>query len=175
MVHAVLEQSGLRKEGNAFVLPAHLLESHGKELASIRAAAEAAQLGYAGDVPPQLVNDIVLLGSGTIVDVRTAAERRTVGFVPDSHFVPWAEGPGMVRNPRFLLDLGKKVSKDDLVFFLCRSGQRSAAAAKAATSAGYKHAFNILGGFEGDKAPEHHGQRPGWKALGLAREIQSSS
>ena len=35
--------------------------------------------------------------------------------------------------------------------FLCRSGARSNAAAEAATRAGWKEAYNILEGFEGDK------------------------
>jgi rhodanese-related sulfurtransferase len=48
--------------------------------------------------------------------------------------------------------------------FLCRSGVRSHAAAIAATQAGWKEAYNILEGFEGDKNAE--GQRNsvgGWK------------
>ena len=46
--------------------------------------------------------------------------------------------------------------------FLCRSGARSHAAAIAATQAGWKEAYNILEGFEGDKdadGPSQHGRR----------------
>ncbi len=52
--------------------------------------------------------------------------------------------------------------------FLCRSGVRSHAAADAATRAGWKEAYNILEGFEGDKDGEQHrGVVGGWRKAGL--------
>ena len=103
-----------------------------------------------------------------IVDVRTFEERRFVGFVPETQHVVWASGTGMVRNPRFLRDLEAKVSKDAVVLFLCRSGKRSAAAAADATKAGWKHAFNILEGFEGElNNSQRRGTVGGWRHRGL--------
>jgi rhodanese-related sulfurtransferase len=54
------------------------------------------------------------------------------------------------------------------VLFLCRSGQRSDSAARAATAAGYTRAFNVLEGFEGNKDTDgHRGNLGGWRKAGL--------
>jgi rhodanese-related sulfurtransferase len=51
---------------------------------------------------------------------------------------------------------------------ICRSGARSAAAAAALTGAGYRNAWNVAQGFEGDRDDEgHRGTVGGWKAVGL--------
>ena len=63
----------------------------------------------------------------------------------------------MSKNPHFLNELDSVVNKGNVVLFLCRSGKRSVAAAEAATEAGFRNAFNILEGFEGDGNP-----RLGW-------------
>jgi rhodanese-related sulfurtransferase len=57
---------------------------------------------------------------------------------------------------------------DDDLFFICRSGSRSLAAAKAMTAAGYRACHNVTEGFEGplDDA-RHRGILLGWKAIGL--------
>jgi rhodanese-related sulfurtransferase len=48
--------------------------------------------------------------------------------------------------------------------FICRSGGRSHSAAQAATQAGWREAYNVLEGFEGDKdAAQHRGSVGGWK------------
>ena len=43
------------------------------------------------------------------------------------------------------------------IYFICRSGQRSLAAAQAAQEAGFPHAYNVAEGFEG--APDGAGHR----------------
>jgi rhodanese-related sulfurtransferase len=54
------------------------------------------------------------------------------------------------------------------VFLLCRSGARSRAAAIALTEAGFRQAFNISDGFEGDADQDgHRCNRNGWKAENL--------
>jgi hypothetical protein len=64
---------------------------------------------------------------------------------------------GKKLNPYFLQTLKHSVVSESLLLFLCRSGQRSAHAAKAATEAGYPDCYNILEGFEGNK--DANGQR----------------
>ena len=60
------------------------------------------------------------------------------------------------------------VPPDRQVLFLCRSGVRSVAAAKAATEAGYRSAWNILQGFEGPiDAQKQRGRIGGWRSAGL--------
>ena len=54
------------------------------------------------------------------------------------------------------------------LYFICRSGQRSLAAAQAAQAAGFRHAYNVAEGFEGPPdGAGHRGQVAGWKARTL--------
>jgi len=112
-----------------------------------------------------------------IVDVRTMAEWSFVGL-PDLssvgrevHCVEWQAFPSMAVNPDFVGQAKAKLEGADAdtpVLFLCRSGARSRSAAIAMTRAGFTHAYNIAGGFEGDMDQERHrGNRNGWKAGGL--------
>ncbi|HUA76941.1 MAG TPA: rhodanese-like domain-containing protein [Acetobacteraceae bacterium] len=110
-----------------------------------------------------------------LCDVRTEPEWAFVGM-PDLNpagkepvLIPWQVYPTMQVNPSFLDALRQAgVRPDQRVFFICRSGGRSMAAARAAEAAGYAHAFNVAGGFEGPTDPAgHRGTEAGWKAEGL--------
>lgn len=129
---------------------------------------------YAGDVPPDetweaLADD----PDAVLVDVRTRAEWDQIG-VPDLDqldreviFVEWVGGDGRP-NPTFVDDLRSAgVSEDAPVYFLCRSGQRSAFAAMAATAAGFGEAYNVADGFEGPPGPDGTRGVAGWKVTGL--------
>lgn len=122
--------------------------------------------GYAGDITPATALAWWRAGSAVLVDVRSDAEIAWVGFVPEAPVVPWKQWPGMVSNPNF--DAGVlAAAQGKPVVLLCRSGQRSIAAARRATELGLQ-AFNILEGFEGD--PDASGQRghvSGWRLRGL--------
>ena len=103
-----------------------------------------------------------------LVDVRSAEERTFVGHVPGSVHVPWATGMALQRNPAFLAALEAAVGRADTIFFLCRSGKRSANAAEAATKAGFTACYNVLEGFEGDlDGDKHRGRLNGWRLRGL--------
>lgn len=94
-----------------------------------------------------------------LVDVRTAAEWASVGVpdVPGLVQVSWVFAGG-VPNTAFLPDLRAAGVRDgDRLYFICRSGVRSLAAAHAAAAAGFESA-NVLAGFE---APG------GWRDSGL--------
>ncbi|MCX7931998.1 MAG: rhodanese-like domain-containing protein [Rhodovarius sp.] len=110
-----------------------------------------------------------------MVDVRTDAEWNFVGL-PDLSaagkrpvLISWQLYPSMQVNPRFLDMLAQAgVTPDHAVYFLCRSGARSLAAAQAAQAAGYGRVFNVADGFEGPLDAEgHRGRLAGWKAAGL--------
>ncbi len=110
-----------------------------------------------------------------LVDVRTNAEWAYVGM-PDlsdtGHeptLVPWQVFPSMQVNGAFLEQMQEAgITPEHKVYFLCRSGVRSLAAAQAAVAAGYPHAYNIADGFEGPPDGDgHRGQVSGWKADGL--------
>jgi rhodanese-related sulfurtransferase len=110
-----------------------------------------------------------------LVDVRTEAEWAFVG-VPDVSaigkepvLVPWQFYPGMEVNAAFLDELRNAgVRPTQSLFFICRSGGRSMAAAQIASRAGYPNSFNVAHGFEGPPDSEgHRGTVAGWKAEGL--------
>lgn len=125
-------------------------------------------LPYAGGVSPTEAWELFSAGHAVLVDVRTNEERKFVGHVPGSLHVAWMTGTALTRNPRFVKELEAKVKKDAVVLFLCRSGKRSAAAAEAATKAGFSNAFNVLEGFEGElDANSRRGNLGGWRIHGL--------
>ena len=124
-------------------------------------------LSYAGELLPAEAHKLMQQGA-KLVDVRTKPETIYVGKVPGSLAVEWQTYPGSRENPEFLAELAAIVPKDTPVMFLCRSGVRSHAAADAATRAGWKEAYNILEGFEGDKdSDQHRGNVGGWRKAGL--------
>ena len=124
-------------------------------------------LSYAGALLPAEAHKLMQSGA-KLVDVRTKPELLYVGKVPGSLAVEWQTYPGNRENPEFLAELAAAVPKDTPVMFLCRSGARSHAAAEAATRAGWKEAYNILEGFEGDKdAAQHRSTVGGCRKAGL--------
>jgi rhodanese-related sulfurtransferase len=135
-----------------------------------KTAAERARkmgLSYAGALLPAEAHELMQAGA-KLVDVRTKPELLYVGKVPGSVAVEWQTYPGNRENPAFLDELAAAVPKETPVLFLCRSGARSNSAAAAATRAGWKEAYNILEGFEGDKDPEgHRNSVGGWRKAGL--------
>lgn len=110
-----------------------------------------------------------------LIDVRTDAEWTFVGF-PDLtklgkpvYPVSWQVFPSMQLNTGFaaaLRDAGLR--PDHRLYFICRSGARSAAAADLAQREGWEHSYNVADGFEGPlDAQGHRGSVAGWKAEGL--------
>lgn len=120
---------------------------------------------YAGGVTPTEAWDLFSTEQALLIDVRTAEERKFVGHIANTPHVAWATGTSMTRNPRFTRELETKFKKDAVILFLCRSGKRSAEAARAATKAGFTNAFNVLEGFEGDIDDNgQRGHRGGWRS-----------
>src|ERR671914_72290 len=120
-------------------------------------------LGYAGALLPAEAHQLMKAGA-ELVDVRTKPELLYVGKVPGSLAVEWQTYPGNRENPEFLAELAAAVPKDQPVMFMCRSG----AAADAATRAGWREAYNVLEGFEGDKdTDQHRNSVGGWRKAGL--------
>ena len=125
--------------------------------------------------PKQVWEALVSHPDARLVDVRTDYEWAQIG-VPDlttsgkqPALISWQVAPTMQVNAGFIDDLrAAGVREEDHVYFLCRSGVRSTAAAEAARAAGFKHTYNIADGFEGP--PDGRGMRgrvAGWQADGL--------
>ncbi len=135
---------------------------------------------YHADASPEETWEALLSAPGAaLVDVRTTAEWNYVGL-PDLSATPaqllraeWQSYPSGAQNPSFVEEVDTALratgaGRDTPIFFLCRSGARSAAAAAAMTAAGYTRCFNVAGGFEGMRDREGHRRTlEGWKAANL--------
>lgn len=133
-------------------------------------------MSYAGDLTPQEAWAKLEAGA-VLVDVRTEGEWAHIG-IPDTAstendplFIQWNLAGG-IPNSRFIEQLQQQAPDNDgaELVFLCRSGQRSIAAATAATQAGFT-SYNVLEGFEGE--PDRYGERTvnGWKNRGLPTNL----
>ena len=114
-----------------------------------------------------------------IIDVRTPEEYGFIGH-PDKAwnipvaFVTYKRENGVTKygpksNAGFVDEVKKIAGPNDTLLVMCRSGGRSAKAVNELAAAGYKNAYNITDGFEGDKVDDpgsvFHGKRMrnGWK------------
>ena len=114
-----------------------------------------------------------------LIDVRTRAEWAFVG-VPDLSglgkqpvLIEWQTFPDGQINPSFVDQLisdlvASGVGQDTNLYFICRSGGRSLAAARAMAEAGFRACHNVTEGFEGPPDQNRHrGTVEGWKAADL--------
>ena len=115
----------------------------------------------------------------TIIDVRTPEEYAFVGHPEMAWNIPFAfvtyqrkdgkteYGPKM--NPDFVAEVKKLAGLNDTLLVMCRSGDRSAKAVNDLAAAGFKNAYTITDGFEGDKVKDPESvfngkrMRNGWK------------
>lgn len=133
----------------------------------------------AADMKQRLGNRVLM------IDIRTRAEAMYVGMAaPVDFLVPVLDFPEFWEwsdqrneyvqqsNPNFVKDVEKRLAqmgltKDDPVIVICRSGVRSNAASGLLFEMGFKQAYTVIDGFEGDTAKdgEQKGQRVvnGWK------------
>ena len=132
-------------------------------------------MSYAGDVSPQeAYAALAAEEDAVLVDVRTTAEWSYVGLPDLSALgkrvvcVEWQRFPDGALNGDFVEQLQDAGLPDGApIYFLCRSGVRSVAAAEAATGAGLGPAYNITDGFEGPHDEHGHRTVSGWKVAGL--------
>jgi rhodanese-related sulfurtransferase len=113
--------------------------------------------------------------SAQLVDVRTDAEWNFVGLPDLSEaakapaLIPWQVFPSMQVNSAFVDHLRRNgLTPSNKIYFICRSGARSMAAAVAAKGEGFDQVFNVADGFEGPiDGDGHRSNIAGWKAEGL--------
>jgi rhodanese-related sulfurtransferase len=131
--------------------------------------------------PPDAHAALSVEPSSVLIDVRTRAEWTFTGMPDlsalgkDVLAVEWVSFPTMAPNPRFydevLAEAGGTLP--GRLFFICRSGARSMAAARAVAAESAArgqpvHCTNVAEGFEGDlDGGGHRGTRNGWKVHGL--------
>lgn len=132
--------------------------------------------GYAGDISGDSAWRLLAADpDARLIDVRTTAEWNYVG-VPDLSsldrkllLIEWQSFPSGAVDPDFAAKVQQATAATGgPLLFLCRSGVRSAAAARAMTQLGRERCFNVADGFEGPlDAHRHRGGMRGWKASGL--------
>ena len=136
------------------------------------------QTSYAGDISPNDAwQDLSKNNNAILIDVRTPAEWAFVGepnlesINKQACFIAWRLFPSMEINNSFEDELSlhlPEAGKESSIYFICRSGSRSKEAAIAMTKLGYKHCYNVEGGFEGEiNSQQHRGKMNGWKAAQL--------
>jgi rhodanese-related sulfurtransferase len=132
-------------------------------------------MNYAGNVEPlEAYAALQADADAVLVDVRTSAEWSYVGL-PDlspigKRVIPleWQRFPDGALNTGFVEQLREAgIAEGAPIYFLCRSGVRSAAAAGVATTAGLGPAYNVSDGFEGPLDHDGHRTVAGWKVAGL--------
>ena len=106
-----------------------------------------------------------------LIDVRTKPEWDYVG-IPDlssikkqALCISWKIYPEMRVNNNFEKQIIKfNIQKNNNLYFICRSGNRSYDAAKFLISKGFTNCFNVSDGFEGE-LNQHHKRASidGWK------------
>ena len=116
-------------------------------------------------------NKLSEISNSYLIDIRTKPEWEFIG-VPDlsslnkkTIFISWHMYPEMKINSLFENQITESnIKKNDNLFLICRSGNRSSDAAEFLTSHGFTNCFNVKDGFEGEIGPNH--QRStinGWK------------
>jgi len=137
-------------------------------------------MDYGGDLSVGECWELLAADNDTaLIDVRTRAEWAFVGM-PDLAdgmkqlvLQEWQAFPDMAVDGDFPARLQQQLAKiganeNSNLCFLCRSGARSMAAARAMTAIGYAKSYNVSCGFEGDLDDQgHRGRVNGWKADGL--------
>lgn len=81
-----------------------------------------------------------------VLDVHFAHEREACGYRHSDHHVPWYT-PDWEPDPAFLGLVLQRLSPDDYVLVICRSGHCSHEAATLLENSGFQHVYNMLGGY----------------------------
>jgi rhodanese-related sulfurtransferase len=133
--------------------------------------------GYAGDVVPATAWKILTRNKDAVlIDVRTRAEWNYVGLPELASIgkkpalLEWQVFPSMQQNPSSCRRWGTPSrTRIAPLLFLCRSGARSAAAARAMTAAGIQYVFQRGRGVSRGRLTRRgtRGSAAGWKAAGL--------
>jgi rhodanese-related sulfurtransferase len=103
--------------------------------------------------------------NAVLLDVRDPVEFSFVGHPIGAVNVPLRFAPDMHVNPNFVDQVRATIpDRSTPIFILCRSGQRSLAAASLLEEAGYDNLANIDDGFEGGiDENKHRGTISGWR------------
>ena len=110
-----------------------------------------------------------------LIDVRTRAEHKYVGFPDNSILIPWFDEPDLESDPdafyNSVIDAlsDRSDAMDTELILICRSRFRSNEALKCLQSKGFRCVSHVASGFEGDlDENDHRGNLNGWRNDGMS-------
>jgi len=130
---------------------------------------------YKRNVLPKMAIDRLNANpEAVLIDVRTSAEYKYVGFPENSILIPWFDEPDLNSDPlAFCEAVNNHLSdRSDILstelILICRSGFRSNEALKCLQSNGFTCVSHVASGFEGDlDENDHRGNLNGWRNDGM--------
>lgn len=146
-----------------------------KEYTPMRAAlacVNSAQLRPVKRLSPLDALQLLMGNSHAVfIDVRSDLEFLLIGHALPSRCIPWIEDGALEVNPHFIAHVCAIATFDTPIVLICRSGDRSAAAAAALQAAGFREVYDVAGGFEGEcDSNQHRSTQSGWRFCGLPWE-----
>lgn len=118
---------------------------------------------------PKKASEKIKVGA-ILVDVRSEAEYKFVGRVPNSILIPWLDWPDWEPNEKIFIESFErfKIKKNDDIILICRSGHRSKDAGKCLIKHNFNNISHVATGFEGDLDEfDQRGNLNGWRCDGL--------
>jgi rhodanese-related sulfurtransferase len=109
-----------------------------------------------------------------VIDVRTPDEWRLIGYPRMAARISLTSSAD-----QFVGQVKRVAQPKDMIFIICRSGNRSAVASEMLARAGFEKAYTVVDGFEGDRntnpSSPDYGRRTvnGWKNTVLAGATDS--
>lgn len=119
-----------------------------------------------------------------LIDVRSPEEFGFVGHAEGASLIPvfrfdyWAVDaskgafkaiPDPSFSPRLeAFAMENDIARDEILLFMCRSGDRSVRAANIARELGFTKAYSVIDGFEGDLSKKGVRNMNGWKNAGAS-------
>ena len=153
--------------------PSSVPQAKRTKLGQYLTSQEAAEF-LATNAPKTLFLDVRTPSEVAFVGMPTLADAN-VPYMIEPEFPGWDSARSTFKletNPDFLPEVRKRLSAkgltpSDAIVLICRSGDRSAAAANLLAEADFKNVYSVIDGFEGDLATQgpKAGQRVvnGWR------------
>ena len=117
--------------------------------------------------PKQAFEFLKATPDALFIDCRSEMEYLFVGHPLGALHVAWNDGPDWDVNPHFVGQVKKLAGTNHAtrsIVLICRSGNRSEEAGGELERHGFKHVYNVSGGFEGPLNAQHQRNSvSGWR------------
>ncbi|MBB5022731.1 rhodanese-like domain-containing protein [Desulfurispira natronophila] len=100
---------------------------------------------HAQNVQHQYPSEVLINSGITIIDIRTAAEWKETGIIPNAHTITFFDEQGQYDARAFLQSIDSVVTRNTPFAIICRTGNRTTAVSKFLGDMGYQ-VINLQGG-----------------------------